>query len=162
MSSDLVIEQTLMHSVKTTGGPTRGRRITEIQRLVWLLSMPFTAEVNSSMQCLTKVRYVTSNQHKESKTVLEFLEERNPFSPDTSLRNVVTGVTAAKSVNVDQAKEMEHRIFDSMTGKKIGECTFKREDQAVTLGEGKLLKVGKDEVQVDPLLLFQRLIAVWK
>ena len=94
------------------------------------------------MQCLTEVRYVTSDQHKESsklrierdlkdtKTVLEFLEERNPFSPDTSLRNVVTGVTAAKSVNVDWAKEI-HRIFDSMTGKKVDEYTFKREDQAI-------------------------------
>ena len=38
-------------------------------------------------------------------------------------------------------------------------CTFKRKDQAVTLGKGKLSIVGKDEVQVDPLLLFQRLIA---
>ena len=145
LSSDLVIEQTLMCSVKTTGGPTRGRGITKIQRLVWLLSMRFTAEVNSSVQCLTEVRYVTSDQHKESpksrierdlkdtKTVLEFLEERNPFSPDTSLRNVLTGVTAAKSENVDRGKERGHLILDSMPGKKIDECTFKREDQAVTL-----------------------------
>ena len=85
---------------------------------------------------------------KDTKTVLEFLEERNPFSPDTFLRNV-TGVNPAKSVNVDRAKEIGHRIFDSMTGKKVDECTFKREDQAVTLGKGKLLKVGKDEVQVE-------------
>ena len=171
-SSDLVIEQTLMRSVKSTGSPTRCREITEIQRLVWLLSMPFTAEVNSSMQCLTEVRYVTSDQHNESskskierdlkdtKTVLEFLEERNPFSPDTSLRNVVTGVTAAKSVNVDQSKEIGHRFFYSMTGKKVDERTVKRKDQAVTLSKGKVLKVGKDEVLVDLLLLFQRLIAV--
>ena len=47
-----------------------------------------------------------------------------------------------------------------MNGKKIDECTFKREDQAVALGKGKLLKVMQDEVQVDPLLLCQRLIAV--
>ena len=90
LSSDLVvIEQTLICSVKTTGGPTRGRGRTEIQRLLWLLSMPFTAEVNSSVQCLTEVIYVTSDQHKKSsksrlerdlkdtKTVLELLEERN-------------------------------------------------------------------------------------
>ena len=81
-----------MRSVNTTGGPTRGRGITEIQRIVWLLSMPFTAEVNPSMQCLTEVRYVTSDQHKESsksrierdlkdtETVLEFLGERSPES----------------------------------------------------------------------------------
>ena len=91
LSSDLVIEQTLICSFKTTGGPTTGRGITEIQRLVWLLSMPFTAEVNSSVQCLTEIRYVTSDQHKESsnsrterdlkgtKAVLEFLEEDIEF-----------------------------------------------------------------------------------
>ena len=89
------------------------------------------AIVNSSVQCLTEVRYVTSDQHKESsksrierdlkdtKTVFEFLEERIPFSPDTSLRNVVTGLTAAKSVNVDRAKEIGHRTFDFVTGKKV-------------------------------------------
>ena len=85
----MTYEQTSMRSVKTTGGPARGRGITEIQRLAWLLSMPFTTEVNSSMQCLTEFRYVTSDQHKESsksrierdlkdtKTVLEFFQERN-------------------------------------------------------------------------------------
>ena len=77
------------------------------------------------------------------------MEERNPFSPDTSIPNVVTGVTAAKSVNVDRAKEIGQRILDFMTGKKVDECTFKREDQAVTLDKGKLLKAGKDEDQVD-------------
>ena len=44
----------------------------------------------------------------------------------------MTGVTAAKSVNVDRAKEIGHQIFDSITGKKVDECTFKKEDQAVT------------------------------
>ena len=75
-------------------------------------------------------------------------DQSAPPGPDTSLRNV-DGVNAAKSVNADRAKEIGHRIFDSMTGKKVDECTFKREDQAVTLGKGKLLKVGKDEVQVE-------------
>jgi hypothetical protein len=38
--SDLVIEQVLMRSVKTAGGLTRGRGMTEVQRPQWLLSMP--------------------------------------------------------------------------------------------------------------------------
>ena len=37
LSSDLVIEQVLMRSVKTTGGLMRGHGLTEIQRLVCLL-----------------------------------------------------------------------------------------------------------------------------
>lgn len=40
LSSDLVIEQVLMRSVKTRGGLTRGRGMTEAQRSQWLLSMP--------------------------------------------------------------------------------------------------------------------------
>ena len=40
LSTDFVIEQVLMRSMKTSGGLTRGRGMTEQQRLIWLLSMP--------------------------------------------------------------------------------------------------------------------------
>ena len=40
LSTDLVIEQVLMRSMKTCGGLTRGRGMTEQQPLIWLLSMP--------------------------------------------------------------------------------------------------------------------------
>ena len=38
LSADLAIEQVLMRSIKSTGGLTRGRGMTETQRLVWMLS----------------------------------------------------------------------------------------------------------------------------
>ena len=38
LSSDLVIEQALMRSVKSCGGLTRGRGMNELQRAIWLLS----------------------------------------------------------------------------------------------------------------------------
>ena len=40
LSTDLIIEQVLMRSVKTHGGLTRGKGMTENQGLVWVLSMP--------------------------------------------------------------------------------------------------------------------------
>ena len=46
LSTDLVIKQVLMRSMKTSGGLTRGRGMTEQQRVIWLLSMPACAEVN--------------------------------------------------------------------------------------------------------------------
>ena len=59
-SLDLIIEQVLMRSVETTGGLTQGRGIlSEIQWLVWLLSMPACAEVNRTMQDLPDVNYTT-------------------------------------------------------------------------------------------------------
>ena len=57
LPSDLVIEQVLMRSLKTNGGLTRGRGMTEQQRLVWSLSMPACGEMNKTMQELTGVSY---------------------------------------------------------------------------------------------------------
>ena len=37
LSTDLIIEQVLMRRLKTSGGMTRGREMTEQQRAVWLL-----------------------------------------------------------------------------------------------------------------------------
>ena len=70
LSTDLLIEQVLMRSVKTTvtGGLTRGRGMSESQRITWLLSTPICAEVNVALQDYTSVQYGTSDQHKEHLT----------------------------------------------------------------------------------------------
>jgi hypothetical protein len=65
MSVDLIIEQVLMRSMKTSGGLTRGRGLTEQQRITWLLVMPACAEVNDAMQDLTGVNYNTGGQKKD-------------------------------------------------------------------------------------------------
>ena len=65
LSTDLVIEQVLMRSLKSTGGLTRGRGMEETQRLTWLLSRPVCAEVNHALQEFTSVNLNTSEQHKD-------------------------------------------------------------------------------------------------
>ena len=172
LSSDLVIESVLMRSLKATGGLTRGRGMSETQRLVWLLSMPITAEVNNAMQQLTEVDYTTSEQHKDmsdsrikrdmkdTKTVLEFMGARDPFSEDSTLRSIVTGVIADNRVNVDKAKEVGKNILKTMTHKNTEEYTFKKDTQAITMDIYMISEVIHKEIQVDPQLLFQRLITV--
>lgn len=56
-----------MKSLKTTGGLTRSRGITETQRLIWLLSYKACSEVNLAMQDMTSVNYMTSEQHNDEK-----------------------------------------------------------------------------------------------
>ena len=104
LSPDLVIEQVLMRSMNTSEGLTRGRGMTVTQRLVWLMAHPVCAEVNNAMQQLTDVAYNTSEQHKDLTTarqgkymrdsceLLEFLESRNQFSDNCSLRSIATGI----------------------------------------------------------------------
>ena len=169
LSTDLVIEQVLMKSIKTNGGLTRGRGMAEMQRLVWLLSMPACADITHSMQELTGVCCNTSEQHKDSTQsrikrdtedtykILNTLSDLDPFSSDPSLRGLVTGLTAHDSVNVDTAREIGQLILMSMVGKRITDISFEKKKQAITLASRIALKIEDQSVQVDPQLIFQRL-----
>ena len=118
-----------MRSMNTSGGLTRGRRMTEQQRLLWLLTMSAGAEVNQAMQELTGVNYHPEERNKDmskarqardwkdTPAVVQYLQERNPFSNDPSLRNIATGVHAQPTVNVDTAHSFGAAILKSMEGK---------------------------------------------
>ena len=100
LSTDLVIEQVLMRNMKTSGGLTRGRGMTEQQRVIWSLALPACAEVNRAMQELTGVLFNSGEQNqdmtqsrqvrdwKDTQVLLCFLHESNPFIADPSLRNI--------------------------------------------------------------------------
>ena len=60
LSFDLVIEQTLMRSLKSTGDLTHGSGMNEEQRSLWTMSMPITSEYNNAMQEFTNLSYTTS------------------------------------------------------------------------------------------------------
>ena len=106
---------------------------------------------------MTKARQ--DRDWEDTFVVLQYLQERNPFSSDPSLRNIATGVHAHDTVNVDTAESVGEAILQSMDGKTVAECSFKGYNQAITLDTKSSIKIGSDEVQVDPQLLFQRLIA---
>ena len=52
-----------MRSVKSTGGLTRGRGMSESQRAQWLLSMPVYFDFNNAMQEFTDKAFESSDQH---------------------------------------------------------------------------------------------------
>jgi hypothetical protein len=149
LSSDLIIEQVLMKSIKTTGGLTRGRGMSEVQCLVWLLSMLACAEVNQDMQDLSGVNYTISDQHKDCAKarqdrdlqdtckVLHFLEDSNPFTVDSSLQSIATGITASPTVDVDRAKQKGQEVIKSPINQNALDITFKKKYQSVTLAQDK-------------------------
>ena len=159
LSSDLIIEQALMRSLKTSGGLTRGRGMTEPQRLLWLLSMPACAEVNHVMQEVTGVNYNTGEQNKDiskarqcrdwkdTLAVIQYLQERNPFCNDSSLRSIATRIHIHLTVNVDTAHAVGATILKSMDGIKPDEHTFRRKEQVVTLGMKLSIKIDGEELE---------------
>ena len=89
LSPDLVIEQVLMRSLKTSGGLTQGRGMTEQQRLLWLLSMPACAEVNQAMEALTGVNLNTGEQNRdmtEARLARDWKDMLTVFTGAKSLR----------------------------------------------------------------------------
>jgi len=172
LSPDLVIEQVLMRSLKTTGGLTRGSGMTETQRIVWALSRPVCGEVNNAMQRLTSVGYTTSEQHKDLSMarkkrdandvnkLLTFIEDKSPFGNAETLRNIVNGVIATDNVNVDRAEDIGSKILGDMEGKQVLKYTFKKKDQAVAMDSKSKISIDGEDVSIDPLLLFQRLVMV--
>ena len=131
-------QQVLMRSLKSTGGMTRGRGLSEAQRAQWLLSMPVCTEINIAVQELTHTSFSTSDQHKESthtriakdfkdsQIIMSYIIDRNPFSGDSSLRNIHNGVTAGEGVNADDAISVEQKIVEGMVGQDAFAYSFKR------------------------------------
>ena len=149
LGSDLVIEQCLMKSLKTSGELTRGSGINEEQRAHWTLSNPVTSKYNHAMQDFNDLVFTTSEQHKETsqsrierdscglKKILSKLDTCSPFSEDQSLRNIVTGIVADSEVDAHAFRSVGKAIIDKMTGQPVFSVTFKRKDKAKTLGSVK-------------------------
>jgi len=146
LSSDLVMEQTLMKSLKGTGGLTHGGGMSEQQTAVWTMSSPISAEYNSAMQEFTNLSYTTSEQHNDMtearmKRDLGDLEKIStelagcsPFSTDPSLRNIVNGVVAAEDVTVHEYDSVARKVMQKMIGQPAFTFSFSRKDKAKTLG----------------------------
>ena len=123
LSPDLVNEQVLMRSLKTTSELTRGRGMTEQQRLTWSISRPICCEVNACLQSLTVTAYVSSDQHvdclpsrirrdrKDLTTLITFLTNISPLTHTQELRNIASGVTAAVNVTSITPCRLVRRFF---------------------------------------------------
>ena len=71
LSTDLIIEQVMMRSIKSRSGLIRSPGFTETVRLMWLYSMYSCAQVHDAMTSLTDLAHRTSEQHVELTCTLE-------------------------------------------------------------------------------------------
>lgn len=75
---------------------------------------------------------------------------RKFLKSNTDLINIMTGVHAESSVNVQKAREVGQSILDSMTGKPAAEYSFTKSNQAITFSAKSSVKVDGEKIQVDP------------
>ena len=172
LSTDLIIEQVVMRRLKSRGGLTHGRGLSESVRWQWVHTMDHCSAVLDAVASVTNRRRDGTHQHADlgktrlakdaehSEALLNWYSNHNPFLINCpTLRSIATGLTAAPShnINCDDAETIGAKIHAQMTGSDITEATIKKKDCARTLDQvNNAIKINNKTVQIDPLVLFIR------
>ena len=124
-----------MRSLKTSGGLTRGRGMTE-STTSDLAALYASVCRDESWHAVSKPRIWRSLDKPWTWRTLgrcfdRALAKRNPFATHTDLINIMTGVHAESSVNVEKAREVRQSILNSMKGKPAAEYSFTKTSQAI-------------------------------
>ena len=124
LSHDLMIEQTLRRSLKSTGGLTRGTGFKDMQRNVYLYSRAPCAKISAAIEEFTGKKNTTRNKHNEMNNscktrdtndylkLICFFQDHNTFATENKdLQNIVPGVVAKESVNVKNTAAVGNNIY---------------------------------------------------
>ena len=176
--SDLTIEQTLMRSIKSRGGLTRGRGFDENVHHLWVSSISYTAAVHNAMTDLSGVRTATSEQHlglgfkrrlsdyEDMVKFFKWFECRNPFAFDDShLHSLSTGAVsdiAKDDTNCENAEALGLSIQQSLDNCNFLEAKIKKKDQLRSLSDlTRRVKIDdRNSIRLDSTRLFIRLAAI--
>lgn len=176
--SDMTIEQVLMRSMKTTGGLTHGRGLSESTLSKWVSSIPATLPFSEQLEMFCGVKSEFSEQHVELrdsrltrdnedfKQVFEWFSAHSPFDYQegpSDLVSLSTGLIADKTITCDIAEELGEKCITQFVGKNFEEMKFKRADKVKTFDSIlSTTKINNNEVDVNPTQLFNRIICAVK
>jgi hypothetical protein len=71
-------------------------------------------------------------------------------------------MTGEPNVNVYEASKVGSKILQQINGSKINEFVFKKSNQVVTLSCKSSVKVNEKDINVNPQMLFHRLVAAFR
>ena len=142
--------------LKTTGGLTRGRGMTEQQRLTWVMAMPACAEINKIMQDVTGKNYNSGEQNKDMSVTIGKTEIGKTLTQSSGIL-VIETPSPLTLVCITFQLECMHIVQLMLTRQKLLGKPFRRKNQAVTMDTKSSIRIDGNTVQIDPQLLFQRL-----
>ena len=174
LSCDLVIEQTLMKSVKGRGGLTRGRGMHSSVRYAWTNTMSECASIHLAMSTLTglndrdheHVEVTNARMNRDEadlRKVKNCLFDNSPFRfvDAENLVSLSSGVVAhpGDGVTCDIAEEVGFKIQQSWDDSQLLNICGKRRDQIKTLADLTTSStIGGKIANVDVNSLFHRLL----
>ena len=141
LSLDLVIEQTMMRSIKAAGGLTHGRGMAESVRVTWLSTLPECSSIHSALTQITRTERNTSELVEASASRIkrdsadlsklkQFLTVYSPFrfTDNARLISQTSGVVAdvKDAVNCDKAFEIGCHIQQSWDNQCLTSVKLKK------------------------------------
>lgn len=141
--TDMVIEQSLMRLMKSRGGITHGRGVTESVQTQWTLSTPAMADMSEQLQTYSKVHFTSSEQHKDSRPTrmkkdfhdycitLKFFRKNNPFPYAAVPISLSTGIMGDESINCHESFEIGKQLMleQSCSTRTFGEIKFSKKNK---------------------------------
>ncbi|KAL7286444.1 hypothetical protein TKK_0019392 [Trichogramma kaykai] len=137
--SDMVIEQTLNRFFGTD--LRHGRGVTDGVVARYLFAMPAALDVMSCIEEYCQFESHLSEQHvdlsnsriqrdrKDIEQLIFWLNNRKPFSENSSLISLSTGVIAVSSINCHLAFEVGERAMSKMVGKNVHDVSLSMADR---------------------------------
>ena len=172
--SDMTIEQVLMRAIKTSGGLTGGRGISDSTLTRWIKALPLTVALCNSLEDFAGVVHETSEQHKELRPsrqtkdnedvncFIQWFTSHSPFGdrPVSMLVSLSTGVIADESVNCDNAFSVGIASQESMAGKMFSEVKLQRKTRIRPIASmNNSIKVRGKEVVIQPQQMLNRILS---
>ncbi len=173
--SDMVIEQTLMRSMKSSGGLTRGRGITDSVLTRWICGSPGSTAICTSLEEFAGVVFVGGEQHvdfrlsrqqrdsRDRAKIREWFNDHAPFPKLNSLMSLSTGILGNSKVNCHQALDIGTKTMQSFVGSKFGDMKQSKKNVVMSLASmSSSIKINGETVTVNPLTIFQRTVIAKK
>lgn len=176
LSTDYVIEATLMRSLKSRCGLTRGSGMRETVRSVWVHTMGECANIRMVISDLTGTNDVDpehvdvgpSRMRRDwvdFQKLVSYLQQNSPFrfADSERLISLSSGVVATDKdcVTSDCAEEIGLKIQESWDGKQFTGITYQRSKKIKTLADiQNTCKVAGEQIIIDFNSLFHRLIVM--
>lgn len=166
----MTIEQTLMRSMKSCGGLTRGRGITDSTLSKWLKGTTISHAICSSLEEFSGVYFSSVEQHvdllpsrqrrdqEDRKKLYVWFIDHHPFPKTDKLLSLSTGIVGGTQINCHQAEEVGRQLVAKTLRNNFADVKLRRKDKVLPLGvESSAIKINDETVPVDPLLLFQKI-----
>lgn len=176
LSTDLIIEQVMMRSIKSIGGLTHGRGMSDGVRMTWVKSLHRCAGVNSSLNILARLdSSIERTQHTEMGEtrrqrdwydlgkMIDFFKQHDPFDVSNGqLRSLTSGITISNfTITCDDPENVGRLIMLSMDNVSYNDVSIKKHDQVKTFSDVLAKTAGlKTKLPFDSCVLFMRLVTI--